>query len=157
MIEYTFSNANVNTTSSLIPDGEYEVILERFTEGETPSGKKKLDLMFRIQDIDGQDNVKRRTLFDTIWKERDSEFYNRKRINMLLGTQHFEDGKTFANIQELIQEMIETRLRVKVVIAYDDYRKEDVNRIQYYMSSQHQPKQIESKPKVEISEDDLPF
>jgi hypothetical protein len=156
MIEYTFSNTPVNTTGSLIPEGEYEVILERFNEGETPNGKKKLDLMFRMKDIESQSKFRGRALFDTIWKERESEFYNRKRLNMLMGTQEFEDGKTFSSISEIIQELSQAHLRIKVVITYDDYRKEDVNRIQYYMSSQERPKKVESK-KVEISDDDLPF
>lgn len=156
MIEYTFSSSQA-PTNSLVADGEYEVTLERMTEGETPNGKKKIDLMFRIKDTEGQEKFKNRTLFDTIWKERDSEYYNRKRLNMLLGTQHFEDGKTFGSIQEIIQELVMTHLRLKVVIAYDDYRKEDINRIQYYMSSTIQPKKLESKKEVEISDDDLPF
>lgn len=142
-------------TNNLINEGEYEVQLERMLEGETPSGKRKLDLMFRFRDVDGQGYVNR-VLFDTIWKERETEYYNRRRINMLLGTQHYEDGKTFKNIQEIIDEMLGSYLRIKVVVAYDDYRKEDVNKIQYYMSSQNQPKKLESK-KVEVSEDDLPF
>jgi hypothetical protein len=74
----------------------------------------------------------------------------------LMGTQEFEDGKTFSSISEIIQELSQAHLRIKVVITYDDYRKEDVNRIQYYMSSQERPKKVESK-KVEISDDDLPF
>ena len=142
-------------TNNLINEGEYEVQLERMLEGETPSGKRKLDLMFRFRDVEGQGYVNR-VLFDTIWKERETEYYNRRRINMLLGTQHYEDGKTFKNIQEIIDEMLGSYLRIKVVVAYDDYRKEDVNKIQYYMSSQNQPKKVESK-KVEVSEDDLPF
>lgn len=142
-------------TNNLINEGEYEVQLERMLEGETPSGKRKLDLMFRFRDVEGQGYVNR-VLFDTIWKERETEYYNRRRINMLLGTQHYEDGKTFKNIQEIIDEMLGSYLRIKVVVAYDDYRKEDVNKIQYYMSSQNQPKKLESK-KVEVSEDDLPF
>lgn len=146
--ENTFGN-------SLIPEGEYEVQIERMTEGETPNGKKKIDLMFRFRSVEGQEKFDSRVLFDTIWKERETEFYNRRRLNMLMGTQHFEDGKTFGSIQNVIDELVGCFLRLKVVIAYDDYRKEDVNKIAYYMSSQEKPKQVSKK--VEISEEDLPF
>jgi len=130
--------------------------LERIVEGETPNGKKKLDLMFIIED---SGTYNKRKVFDTIWKERDSEFYNRRRLNMLLGTQHFEDGKEFANIQEIIEELTNTKVRIKIVVAFDDYKNEDVNKIAYYMSSTNQPKTLIEKveKQVEISEDDLPF
>lgn len=140
--------------NTLIKEGEYEVVIERMTEGETPNGKRKIDVMFRIRDIEGQVHINR-VLFDTIWKERETEFYNRRRINMLLGTQDFEDGKTFNSIRELIDEMLGSFLRIKVVIAHDDYRDKDVNKIQYYMSSQHKPKQV--KKVEELAEEDLPF
>ena len=155
MIEYKYEQKENTFGNSLIPEGEYEVQIERMTEGETPSGKKKLDLMFRFRSIEGQEKVASRVLFDTIWKERETEFYNRRRLNMLMGTQHFEDGKTFGSIQEVITELVGSFLQIKVVIAYDDYRKEDVNKIAYYMSSQEKPKQVTKK--VEVSEEDLPF
>lgn len=153
-MSYTFKSNEM--TFGLIKEGEYETTLERIVEGETPNGKKKLDLMFVIEDS-GTHN--KRKVFDTIWKERDTEFYNRKRLNMLLGTQHFEDGREFANIQEIIEELTNTKVRIKIVVAYDDYKKEDVNKIAYYMSSTNKPQTLIEKveKQVEISDDDLPF
>ena len=98
--------------NTLIKEGEYEVVIERMTEGETPNGKRKIDLMLRIRDIEGQVHINR-VLFDTIWKERETEFYNRRRINMLLGTQDFKDGQTFKNIQAIIDEMLGSFMRIK--------------------------------------------
>lgn len=141
--------------NTLINEGEYEVIVERMQEGETPNGKRKIDLMFRFRDIDEQPYVNR-VLFDTIWKERETEYYNRRRINMLLGTQDFKDGKTFKNIDAIIDEMVGTFVRIKVIKAFDDYRNRDVNKIQYYMSSHHKPKKVE-KVVEEVAEEDLPF
>ena len=152
---YNFKKGSTLDANTLINEGEYEVVIERMTEGETPNGKRKIDLMFRFRDIEGQGYINR-VLFDTIWKERDTEYYNRRRINMLLGTQDFEDGKTFKNIQAIIDEMLGSFLRIKVVIAFDDYRNKDVNKIQYYMSSQHKPKKVEKKVE-EVAEEDLPF
>ena len=152
---YNFKKGATLDANTLINEGEYEVVIERMTEGETPNGKRKIDLMFRFRDIEGQGYINR-VLFDTIWKERDTEYYNRRRINMLLGTQDFEDGKTFKNIQAIIDELLGSYLRIKVVIAFDDYRNKDVNKIQYYMSSQHKPKKVEKKVE-EVAEEDLPF
>lgn len=153
-MSYTFNN-NSNTFG-LITEGEYETTLERIVEGETPNGKKKLDLMFVIED---SGTFNKRKVFDTIWKERDTEFYNRRRLNMLLGTQHFEEGREFANIQEIIEELTNTKVRIKIVKAFDDYRNEDVNKIAYYMTSTNQPKTLIEKieKQIEISDDDLPF
>ena len=153
-MSYTYNN-NGNTFG-LIKEGEYETTLERIVEGETPNGKRKLDLMFVIED---SGNYNKRKVFDTIWKERETEFYNRRRLNMLLGTQHFEDGKEFANIQEIIDELTNTKVRIKIVVSFDDYKNEDINKIAYYMSSTNQPKTLIEKvtKQVEISDDDLPF
>ena len=153
-MSYTFNN-NSNAFG-LITEGEYETTLERIVEGETPNGKKKLDLMFVIED---SGTFNKRKMFDTIWKERDTEFYNRRRLNMLLGTQHFEEGREFANIQEIIEELTNTKVRIKIVKAFDDYRNEDVNKIAYYMTSTNQPKTLIEKveKQIEISDDDLPF
>jgi len=141
--------------SDLIKEGEYEVQLERMTEGETPNGKKKIDLMFRFRDIEGQGYINR-VLFDTVWKERETEYYNRKRLNMLLGTQDFEDGKTFKDIKALIDEVTGCFLRIKVDIVFDNYRNKEVNKILCYMSSEQKPKKVE-QVKEELTEEELPF
>lgn len=138
---------------ALIVEGEYEATIEKVVEAQTPSGKKKLDLVFRLR-ADIEQEHQNRVVFETIWQEKDTSFYNRKRLNQLLGTQEVEDGKKFNSIQEIIDLLTGSKIRIKVIIAFDDYRKMDVNKIAYYTKTQKPNKKIETQ---EIKDEDLPF
>jgi len=174
MGNYTYEKQE--NTNELIKEGDYEVVLERFEKKTLPSGKEKLSLMFRIRtDIDQE--YQNRVIFDDIWTEKENpQFFNRKRVNQLLGTQKdLEDGTEFETIDNIIEYMTGSFLGVHIVIELDEYRGEDVNRVAYYRSSKVLPQKIgeivhpkdeeEHKPPVNVSnpanneddDDDLPF
>lgn len=138
---------------TLVVEGEYEATIEKVVEAQTPSGKKKLDLVFRLR-ADIEQEHQNRIIFETIWQEKETSFYNRKRLNQLLGTQEVEDGKKFNNIQEIIGLLVGGKIKVKVIVAYDDYRKMDVNKISYYTKTQKPNKKIVLE---QIKDEDLPF
>lgn len=145
----------------LIKEGEYEVSIDKIETKELQSGKKKIAIQFRLRSDVIQDH-KNRVIFEDIWQERDTEYYNRKRINQLLGTQDIEDGKVFSNVDEILDTLKGSQLRMKIVVQFDDYKQEDVNKILYYMSSEMKPQTLEDvnkkeTPTIDISEDDLPF
>ena len=158
---YTYKNE-----SALISAGDYEVKLEEIGIAVLPSGKRKLALRFRIRDdIDGQ-SFGNKCLFEDIWAEKENpNMFNQKRINQLLGTQDVKDGQVFENIYSIMDFMRSNNCLVAhVVVSFDDYRGEEVNRIAYYKSSKHKPQSLETKvSKTEqndtmvITEDDLPF
>lgn len=152
-MNYTFTKSE--DSYGLLAEGEYEVRIDRIEERVTQNGKKNISIMFRVRE-DVEQEHKNRILFETIWKERDTEFYNRKRLNQLMGTQHFEDGKIFSSIQEVIDNLKGSNLIAVVAQTYDDYKSEDVNTIRYYKSSDHMPKALESK-EVEVSDEEMPF
>jgi hypothetical protein len=93
-----------------------------------------------------------RVVFESIWQEKETSFYNRKRLNQLLGTQEVKDGTTFNSIQDIIETLKNAKLRVKLIIAFDDYKKQDINKIAFYKSTQKPNKKI-----VEVKNEDLPF
>lgn len=157
---YTYKNEKV-----LIPEEDYEVKVDEMGVVILPSGKKKLAIRFRIRDdIEGQ-SYGNKCLFEDIWQEKESpEHFNRKRINQLLGTQEIEDGKTFEDIYKICEFMKGACLQVHVVIVFDEYRGEDVNRVSYYKSSNNKPQTLEGtvvdkKPLgVKVEDDDtIPF
>jgi hypothetical protein len=158
-MSYTFAKVG-NDKYDLIIDGEYEVTLENIIEATTMSGKKKLDITFRIRQ-DVEQAHQNRVVFEAIWQEKETSFYNRKRLNQLLGTQEVKDGTVFNNIQDIIATLKGAKLVAKVITAFDDYRKQDVNKIAFYKSTQIKnktlgdTKQTTSKPK--INDEDLPF
>ena len=154
-MSYKYDATQVNEYG-LIAEGLYEVILEKAETKTLPSGKEKIGIMFRIRsDVDQA--FQNRVVFEDIWKERDTEFFNRKRLNMLMGTQNFENGKTFNSIAELIDALTGAFLQINVTKSYDDYRQEEVNGISYYRSSEHKPQTVAETQPSDISEDDIPF
>lgn len=150
--QYTFTNTN-----ALIKEGEYEVILEKAEIKKLPmSGKEKIAIQFRIR-TDVEQDAKNRVIFEDIWKEKDNpQFFNRRRLNLLLATQKIENGKTFNTIQELLQVLTGSTLVIKIAVEHDDYRNEEVNKITYYRSSKVKPQEVTAK-KPEIKDEDLPF
>jgi hypothetical protein len=141
----------------LLKDGEYEVRLEKIEQKTTQNGKENLSLMFRVRD-DVEQEFQNRVLFESIWKEKDTDFYNRKRLNQLIGTQHFEDGTSFESIGDIINELNGSSLIVVITTKFNDYQNKDENSISYYKSSNHLPKSLKSESKEQIAkEDDLPF
>lgn len=159
---YTY-NQNDNNNYDLVKDGEYEVRIERIEQKTLPSGKRKLAVAYRIRD-DVEQEYQNRWLFEDIWAEREhKEYYNRKRINQLLGTQHLKDGTEFNTIQDVIDELVGSYLIAVVRIERDDYRGEDVNKIKFYKSSkergQFTDSSVEHKetPTVSVTDGELPF
>jgi len=148
-MSYTFAKGQ--DKYELIKEGEYEVTLETILEATTMSGKKKLDIVFRIRE-DVEQEHHNRVVFEAIWQEKETSFYNRKRLNQLLGTQEVKDGTTFNSIQDIIETLKNAKLRVKLIVAFDDYKKQDVNKIAFYKSTQKPNKKI-----VEVKDEDLPF
>lgn len=148
-MSYTFAKGQ--DKYELIKEGEYEVTLEQILEATTMSGKKKLDIVFRIRE-DVEQEHHNRVVFEAIWQEKETSFYNRKRLNQLLGTQEVKDGTTFNSIQDIIETLKNAKLRVKLIVAFDDYKKQDVNKIAFYKSTQKPNKKI-----VEVKDEDLPF
>jgi hypothetical protein len=155
---YTFNTKDLGAYG-LIDDGKYEVYIKEALIKTTPSGKEKISIQYKIRD-DIEQKFQNRIIFEDIWKERDTEFFNRKRLNQLLGTQHLEDGKVFDGIQDLLASLVGANLVIKVNKEFDDYRQEEINRVYYYESSKNQPKKVgENKnlEKIEIADEDLPF
>ena len=158
---YTYKNEKV-----LIPEGDFEVKVEEMGVNILPSGKKKLAIRFRIRDdIEGQ-SYGNKCLFDDIWTDKESpEHFNRKRINQLLGTQDIKEGTVFEDIYKISEFMKGACLQVHVVIVFDEYRGEDVNKIAYYKSSNQKPQTLggNAEPKhepvrVNVADDDaVPF
>ena len=157
---YTFNNKDLGNYG-LIDDGKYEVFIKEAVIKTTPSGKEKISIQFKIRD-DVDQAFKGRIIFEDIWKERDTEFFNRKRLNQLMGTQNFEDGKAFDSINDVLVALVGGNLVIKVNKEFDDYRQEEINRVYYYETTKQKAQTVgETKSKnlekIEIADEDLPF
>lgn len=157
---YTFNTKDLGTYG-LIDDGKYEVFIKEASIKTTPSGKEKISIQFKIRE-DVDQAFKGRIVFEDIWKERETQFFNRKRLNQLLGTQNMTDGKVFESINEVLTALVGANLVIKVNKEFDDYRQEEINRVYFYETSKKQPQKLgETKnknlEKIEIKDEDLPF
>lgn len=154
MSGYTYEKDN----GALMKDGDYEVKVELIEKKILPSGKEKLSVRYRVRD-DIEQSYKNRCIFEDIWQEKENpHFFNRKRINQLLGTQNIAEGTTFGSIVDVIDYLTGACLIVHVGTVFNDYSGEDVNTVSYYKSSKNKPQTIVQEPVVQVIDDDsLPF
>ena len=155
MSGYTYEKETVG----LMKEGDYEVVVERIEKKTLTSGREKLSIMYRVRS-DVEQTFKNKCLFEDIWQEKENpQFFNRKRINQLLGTQEIEDGTTFSSIEDIIDFVSGTYLRVHVGVVFNDYTGEDVNTVSYYKPSKHKPQKLIMKEPTNgsIIDYDLPF
>ena len=155
MSGYTYEKQN----DGLMKDGDYEVTIEKIEKKILPSGKEKLSITYRVRS-DVEQSYKNRCVFEDIWQEKENpHFFNRKRINQLLGTQEIEEGTSFGSIKDVINFLLGACLIVRVGTVFSDYHGEDINTVSYYKSSKFKPQKIveTSKSSSIVDEDELPF
>lgn len=153
-MSYTYENKQ-----DLIAEGDYEVIVDKIERKTLPSGKEKIGINFRIRsDVEGQ-KYGNRIVFEDIWQEKDHpEFFNRRRINQILGTQGIKEGTVFEDINDVIKVLEGSFLQIHIVAVFDDYRGTDVNKVSYYKSSNFKPQSMGgADTTIALTEDELPF
>lgn len=136
----------------VVKGGEYEAVIEKIEQRTTPNGKEKLAITYSIRDDIDQD-YKNRKLFEDIWKEKDNpDYYNRRRLNQLIGTQGVEKGTQFNTIEDIISLLVGAKIRLVVATQINEYNGEEENKISYYKPTKFKDKQV-----VELTENELPF
>lgn len=167
MPAYAYSAADSGIGSEKhdpLPEGDYEVAVEKIGLKTLQSGKTKISIWLRVRG-DVEQEGKGRVIFDDVWKEKDHpEYYNRKRINNLLGTQDIKDGTVFDTIQDVMLALQGAHMIAHVVQEFDDFRGETINRVKWYRSSKAKPQTLGAAPSApassgtaDIDEEDLPF
>lgn len=160
---YTYSAAE-GASSDIAPvkDGEYEATVERMVERTSRNGSRSISIQFRIRS-DVEQEEKGRVVFDDIWAEKDHpEYYNRRRINQLLGALKCPDGMEFQSASDVAQWCTGGQVIVDVRNEEDEWQGEKKNRtrVKFYMPTKHGPKALgapDSQGIEPLSEDDLPF
>ncbi len=164
MPAYAYSAAESgNEKHDPLPEGDYEVAVEKAELKTLKSGKIKISLWLRVRS-DIEQEGKGRVVFDDIWKEKEHpEFFNRKRLNAILGAVGTKDGTVFDTIQDVLSAIQGTHLIAHVVQEYDEYHDETINRVKFYDKSKTKPQSLASAPATsgtadtELSDDELPF
>lgn len=146
-----------NAESSVKKEGAYECIIEKMEIGETQSGVKRVNITFRIRS-DVEQAYKGGTIFDTIWREKENpDFFDRRKVNRLLGTQNVKEGTTFGSIDEIVKFLTGQPLQVNLGTRFSEYSGKDENVVKFYSSSKVVAQTFTDNETIEITEEDLPF
>ena len=162
MPAYAYSAAESgNEKHDPLPEGDYEVTAEKAELRTLQSGKIKISLWLRVRS-DVEQEGKGRVIFDDIWREKDHpEFFNRKRLNAILGALGTKDGTVFDTIQDVLLAIQGGHMIAHVVQEFDDHRGETVNRVKFYHKSKTKPQSLAPATSgtagIELSDDELPF
>lgn len=163
---------NVFEGNGRIADGDYEVVVNRCSEGATPGGAEfvEFDLIIR-NDVDQAH--KNMHIFHKVWKAKDTGKYNMKTFNTIGKACKLQNGKSYKSLQELLDDYAMKTAVVNVKNEESEYNGKSYTNtnVKYWTPSKlagpsnHQFKtNNDSKTFTElvasgvpINDDDLPF
>lgn len=105
---------------SQIKDGEYEVVVNRASEGATPGGAEyiEFDLIIRNDIQQAHQNMH---IFHKIWKEKATGKYNMKTFNTVGKACNLQGGKQYKSLQELLDDFYRKTAIVNVKNETSEY------------------------------------
>ena len=128
---------------SLIPAGEYEVVIRNIEERVTKKGAVGLNLSLVIRN-DVDQKYKDRYLFHTLWKRKEPteadmqvQGYSFKQIMILAKAAKLPSGKAYENVQQLCEDLLKRPLRVTVEHEVSDYDGKTRENIRYINESKY--------------------
>jgi hypothetical protein len=162
---------NVFEGNGRIADGDYEVIVNRCSEGATPGGAEfiEFDLIIR-NDVDQAH--KNMHIFHKVWKAKDTGKYNMKTFNTIGKACQLQNGKSYKSLQDLLDDYSLKTARVNVKNEESTYNGQSYTNtnVKYWTPSKlagpsnHQFKSNDGKTfselaasGVPIKDEDLPF
>lgn len=171
MTGFSLDFNNVFEGEGKITNGDYEVIINRCSEGATPSGSEyiEFDLIIR-NDID--QSFKNMHIFHKVWKSKDTGKFNMKTFNTIGKSCRLQNGKSYKTLQELMDDFYRKTARVAVKNETSEYNGktyENTNvkrweptkftgQVNHQFASNGDKTVSEMMASgVEISEDDFPF
>lgn len=134
---------NVSGDFSLIPAGEYEVVIRNIEERTTKNGATGINLSLVIRN-DVEQKYKDRYLFHTLWKRKEPteadmqvQGYSFKQIMILAKVAKLPSGKAYENVQQLCEDLLKRPLRVTVEHEVSDYDGKTRENIRYINESKY--------------------
>jgi hypothetical protein len=154
-----------------IADGDYEVVVNRCSEGATPGGAEyiEFDLIIR-NDVDQQH--KNQHIFPKVWKAKETGKYNMKTFNTIGKACKLQNGKAYKSLQELLDDYVMKTAIVNVKNETSEYNGntyENTNVKYWTLSKINGPLKHQFKVKenmtvsdmmssgIDIQDEDLPF
>lgn len=154
----------------LVDKGKYEAVVEKIEIKTASTGTVYLNIQYRIRsDVD--QSYGNRVIFETIFKEKESDHFNRQRLTKLVKATNENINLYFNSIDDILESIAGKKLIINVAIRHDDFRDADINYVSYYEPTKAGDKVLETtatgKPVEKVADgfyrtkpvldDDLPF
>lgn len=125
---------------SLIPEGEYEAVIQKIEERTTQKGAVGLNMTLVIRN-DVEQKCKNRCIFHTLWKRKEPaqadmqvQGYGFSQVMQLAKSAGLTDGTEYENVYELCGELVNRVIRV--TIYHEEYNGKTSERVKYINASQ---------------------
>lgn len=147
--------------NDLIPDCDLEIQFEKLQTKVSRNNVPYLLVVMKVRnDISENGPFKDRILYDSVYKEKNSEVFTRWKMEALIKTQDISklvDPKTKRidmSLEQIIVFLTGKNARIHIAIEHsENYGVRNV--IKKYMKTQYIPKEVEEE--LNIDYDDLPF
>ena len=145
----------------LLSDGEYECVIDDIKEKTYGMENKTcLSIQFRVRS-DVEQVGKNRIVFETLYKSKETNDYNGKRIGNLLNACGLPVGESKDTIKEVCDFCKGAYLIVGIGTRMNEYLGKNENYVKFYGKTKNGSKastlSTEPKQEEEISDDMLPF
>lgn len=160
-----------------IPDGEYEVFINRVAENVTQNGAEYVEVDLIVRNDVSQPN-RNSHIFHKIWRSKESNEYNPKSFNIIGKAAQIPNGRAYRTMEELFADFAGSPVRVKIKNETSEYNGktyENVNvkqwmttkidgPIRHVRKEKAQPQQQQAAndgffapQQIDIRDEDLPF
>ena len=156
----------MNYEDSLLPEGEYEMVIKSACENVTKGGTQHISIPMVVRN-DVQQKFQNMYLWHTIWRaknptEQDRAFqgYLSKQLLRLCEVAGIPKGKQFNSLQELLDEL--KGKPVRVTVFHEEYQGQTSAKLKYLNPTKlpacrHTFQQAKQAIEMITEEDDLPF
>lgn len=156
-----------NESYGVMPKGKYEAFVEKIEIKVAKTGTEYLNVYFRLRS-DVEQPYKNKVLFEKIFKEKETDIFNRKRITSLLKASNPNFRLQYDTLEDILEEITGSKLIINVGVKEDEYMGEEVNFITFFEPTKQGDKTLEEatpatptgqdkKEEEQLEVDDLPF
>lgn len=103
-----------------IADGNYEIFVNKVTEGATPGGAEYIEFDLIVRN-DFDQKYKNSHLFHKVWKEKATGKYNMKTFNTIGKACQLQNGKSYKDLKDLLDDYVRKTAIVNVKNETSEY------------------------------------
>lgn len=98
----------------ILPEGEYEVIIQDVKVAQTMQGKEHIQFVLKIRDDVAGQKYGGRLIFHKVWKRKDSGQYPTTEFNSIGKACKLLNGKEYSSMEQLFNDYKNRNCKVKI-------------------------------------------